>query len=245
MPDPPHNENDIFATTRWTIVLHAKNADDTTQAHSALAELCQTYWYPLYAYIRHRGHKPHDAEDLTQGFFEKFLRLHSLNSVSPDKGKFRAFLLASLKHFLADQRDRANAHKRDTRRTFSLDAQVAESKYALEPAHTLTPERLYERRWALTLLDTVLQRLAHEYQSSGRGQLFKELRFSIAGEKNAVPYHDLAARLDMSEEALRVAVFRLRKKFRQTLREEIAHTVTSSEEIEEELQSLRQILSQS
>lgn len=244
MPAP--TDNDIFATTRWTIVLGAKNPENnTTRAQSALEELCQTYWYPLYAYVRHRGHNPHDAEDLTQGFFEKLFRLQSLQTVAPDKGKFRAFLLASLKNYLADQHDHASAQKRDARRTFSLDAQAAESRYALEPADSLTPENLYERRWALTLLDTVLTRLAEEYEAQNQADLFNELRFSIAGEKNTVPYRDLAARLDMSEEALRVAVFRLRKRFRKTLREEIAHTVSTKNEIEEELNALRKILAAS
>jgi len=237
------SKDDLFATTRWSVVLRAGQAD-TPRAAEALTELCRTYWYPLYVYIRSRGHGSHDAEDLTQGFFAKLPRLESLADVSREKGKFRAFLLAALKNYLIDQWHKASAQKRDQRQTISLDAATAEARYAMEPVDTLTPERLFERQWALTLLDTVMHGLAEEYEQAGRGELFRTLRYSIAGEKNAVPYRDLAAKLNVSEEAVRVAVHRLRKSYRRVLKQEIAHAVTDADEVEDELNSLRRILSE-
>jgi RNA polymerase sigma factor (sigma-70 family) len=244
MAMPEQAKDDIFVTTRWTMVLRAGRSD-TTGAAAALTELCQAYWYPLYVFVRKRGHSSHDAEDLIQGFFAKLLRLESLKSVSPEKGKFRAFLLASLKNFLAEAWEKSSAKKRDVRMTLSLDAQAAEARYAQEPINAHSPDRLFERQWAVTLLDAAMRRIADQYERGGRGELFRELRFSIAGEKNALPYRDLADRLALSEEALRVAVYRLRKEFRKTLREEIAHTVSNPAEIEDELQELRRILSES
>jgi RNA polymerase sigma-70 factor (ECF subfamily) len=234
--------SDLFNATRWTIVRQAAGRD-ATEAREAMAELCQSYWYPLYAYVRRTGCTPHDAEDLTQGFFARLLRLESLARVSQAQGKFRAFLLASLKHFLADQRDYASAGRRDARVTISLDGEEAEGRYCASASDTLTPEELFERQWAMTLLDTVMQRLAREYESSGRGALFAELRFAITGEKSALPYEELAARLGLSEEAVRVAVHRLRRRYRAALREELLHTVSSEAEVEEELAELRRILS--
>jgi RNA polymerase sigma factor (sigma-70 family) len=233
--------DDHFATTRWSAVLSA-GSDDATRAGQALAQLCQTYWYPLYAYARRRGHSPHDAEDLTQGFFARLLRLNSLADLSPERGKFRAFLLASMNHYLADERARAGAQRRAAHRTISLDAEQAEHRFRSEPIEQFTPERAYERQWALTLLETVLQRLAEEYTASGREALFAELRFAITGDKSAGAYAEIAARLAMSEEALRMAVHRLRKRFRQVLREEIAQTVSNPSEVPQELEHLRRIL---
>jgi RNA polymerase sigma factor (sigma-70 family) len=244
--EPSHSSSatpaDIFATTRWTVVLKAAHSD-TTRARMALADLCQTYWFPLYAYVRRRGHGSHDAEDLTQGFFARLLRLNSLSAVRRDDGKFRAFLLASLKHYLADEWDRASAQKRAVERTVSLDAEMAEHRYQSETADQLNPERLFERQWALTLLETVLQRLCHEYESSGRGAAFAELRFAITGDKNAVPYAALATRLGTTEENVRVSVHRLRQRYRQLLREEVAHTVENPSEVADELAALRRVLS--
>ena len=232
---------DYFATTRWTVVLRAGRSD-STQARGALAQLCQTYWYPLYAYARRRGHSPPDAQDLTQGFFARLLKLNSLGDVRREKGKFRAFLLASMNHYLADEWDRASAHKRAAQQVIRLDVALAENRYHSELADYMTPERLFERQWALTLLDTVLQRLRHEYEASGRGQVFLELRFAISGEKGA-PYAELADRLEMTPEAVRVAVHRLRQRYRHVLREEIGQTVADETEIAAELDCLRQIIS--
>ena len=233
---------DIFVTTRWTAVLTAGRSD-TTCARRALAELCRTYWYPLYAYARRRGNAPHDAEDLTQGFFEQLLELRSLEGVTREKGKFRAFLLAAMNHYLASEHAWATAQKRDVNRTISLDAEVAEHRFLHEPVDERSPDLLYERLWALTLLETVVQRLAREYESTGRGQLFLELRFTIMLAGKEAPYPEIAARLQMSEEAVRVAVHRLRKRYRQMLREEIAQTVADESEVTSELEYLRRVIS--
>src|SRR5579863_7427661 len=172
---------DYFATTHWTLVLHAGRSDSTA-AREALAQLCQTYWYPLYAYVRRRGYSPEDAEDLTQGFFARLLKLDSLAEVRRERGKFRSFLLASLNHFLSDAWDRQRAQKRGQGRVISLDATLAEERWSREPADTLTPEKLFERKWARTLLDSVVRGLQREHESEGKGALFLALRFSIAGE---------------------------------------------------------------
>jgi len=233
---------DYFSATRWTVVRNAARSD-TTRARAALGGLCQTYWYPLYAYVRRRGYSAADAEDLTQGYFARLLALDSLAAVSREKGKFRSFLLAGLNHFLSDERDRAHAQKRDARRTISLDTESGETRYRHEPADTQTPERLFERQWALTLLETVVKRLHAEHEAAGKGPLFMTLRFAITGDRHALPYAGLAAGLGMSEEAVRTTVHRLRQRYRQLLREEIAHTVASEAEIDEELRHLRRILS--
>jgi RNA polymerase sigma-70 factor (ECF subfamily) len=235
-------QKDFFATTRWSVVLRAGRFD-TVRAQEALAELCQTYWYPLYAYARRQGCSPHDAEDATQGFFAKLLQLNSLAAVEREKGRFRAFLLASMKHYLAGVRDYASAQKRDRSRTISLDAGGAEERYRHEPVDTVTPEQLFERRWALTLLETVMQRLCAEYEETGQAALFAALRFAITGDKSDVPHAELAAKLGTTGEAVRVAVHRLRRRYRQVLREEIAHTVADESEVADELNSLRRILS--
>ena len=224
-------------------MIRRAHGTDPSAARDALAELCQNYWYPLYAYVRRCGCAPHDAEDLTQGFFARLLRLDSLAKVNREQGKFRAFLLASLKHFLADERDFASAQRRDARLNISLDAEEAEERYLAVPAETLTPDQVFERQWAVTLLETVMQRLAREYAVSGRGALFAELRFAITGEKNELPYRELAARIEMSEEAVRVAIHRLRQRYRVALREELAHTVSGEEDVLDELRELRRILS--
>ncbi len=232
----------FFLTTRWSVVLQAARSD-TTRARAALDDLCQAYWYPLYAYVRRRGYDPQDAEDLTQGFFARILKLNSLARVGREKGKFRAFLLASMNHFLADERDRASALKRAAGRTISLDAELAENRYRSEPADKMTPEHLFERKWAMELLENVVRRLCREYEAEGRREFFMEVRFAITGDRNAAPYAELAPRLGMTEEALRVAVHRLRRRYRQALHEEIAQTVRDESEVADELNYLRRILS--
>lgn len=242
---PTHSgraSDDIFATTHWTMVL-AAGGEPTPQAEQALADLCQTYWYPLYAYARRRGYSKPDAEDLTQGFLARLLRHGSLSGMCRERGRFRAFLLASMKHFIADEWDRASAGKRDARRTVALDVETAEGRYLAEPADPLTPERLFERQWALTLLAAAVQRLRQDYEALGQASLFMELRFALTGERSAVPYADLAVRLGMTPEAVRVAVHRLRQRYRHVLRAEIAHTVTDEAEISAELDDLRRVLS--
>lgn len=232
---------DYFATTQWTLVLNVGRSD-STRARDALAQLCQTYWYPLYAYVRRRGEPPEDAEDLTQGFFARLLQLESLADVRREKGKFRSFLLASLNHYLSDEWDRERAQKRGKGQVIPLEAGVAETRFSREPTDMLTPEKLFERKWAMTLLDLVVKKLLHEYESAGKGPLFMALRFSIAGDKAEVPYAQLATELGMSEPALRVAVHRLRQRYRQVLCDEIARTVATEAEVDGEIQYLYRAL---
>jgi RNA polymerase sigma-70 factor (ECF subfamily) len=224
-----------FVTTRWTVVLTAGRSD-TTQAQVALEKLCQTYWYPLYAYVRRQGYSPEDAQDLTQEFFARFIAKDYLGDVDRTKGKFRSFLLASLKHFLANEWDKARAQKRGGGQTIvSLDA---ETRYNLEPASEVSADKIYERRWALTLLDEVLKRLREEYEADGKGKLFDHLKVTLTGERSTIPYAEIGAQLGMSEGAVKVAVHRLRQRYRDVLRAEIAETVDGSEAVEEEIRAL-------
>lgn len=235
---------EAFVTTRWTVVLAAGRGGDSTGARAALDVLCRMYWYPLYAYVRRRGHNAHAAEDLVQGFLSQLIRLNSVSELTREKGRFRAFLLASIQHYMSDEWRRASASKRDVRKTVSWDAMDAESRYASEPADSLTPERLYDRQWALSLLGGVVRRLRDEYIEAGKGELFRHLQPALSGDKNALPYADLAALTGLSEGSLRVAVHRLRQSYRQLLREEIANTVEHTTDVDAELADLRRVLSQ-
>src|SRR5271166_4262262 len=175
-------QSSSFPTTLWTVVLRAGQYEPA-QAQAALAQLCEGYWYPLYSFIRRRGYSPHDAQDLTQAFFAHLLEKRGLGRVDPEQGRFRTFLLASLKNFLANDWDRANALKRGGGQTIvSFHQENAESRYQLEPSHNLTPERLFQRQWALTLLDQVLAALRDEYQSEGKGAIFEELKAALIDE---------------------------------------------------------------
>ncbi|MEK7675189.1 MAG: sigma-70 family RNA polymerase sigma factor [Verrucomicrobiota bacterium] len=232
-----------FATTHWSVVLAAQAAH-TPQAAKALEKLCRTYWYPLYAYVRREGSSALDAQDLTQEFFARLLEKNYLGQVAREKGKFRSFLLAALRHFLADQRDRARAVKRGGGADcISLDAQTAEERYRLEPADELNPEKIYERRWAMTLLDQVLRHLEAEFAATGKRPLFEHLKVFLLDEKGVGSYAETAARLEMTEGALRVAVHRLRQRYGELFRNEIAHTVARPDEIEEEVRHLLRVLS--
>ena len=225
-----------FAATRWTIVLAAADPQAGTHAQRALAELAQTYWFPLYAYIRRQGHDASRAEDLTQDFFARLLEKKSLAGVDRTQGKFRSFLLASLKNFLANARDRSQAQKRGGGKPLiALDALDAEARYALEPADDLTPERLFERRWAWALLDHALAQLRAEYQASGKARLFDALKPSLTAGPDAVNYADVARQLGMTQPTLQVAAHRLRRHYRETLRNQIAQTVSAPELIDEEI----------
>lgn len=209
------------------------------QAGRALEELCRAYWYPLYAYVRRRGHTPQEAEDLTQEFFARLLAKNYLADVDREKGKFRSFLLASLKHFLANEWDRARAAKRGGGQPhLSLDTQTAETRYRSEPADGLTPEKLLERQWALALLDHVLARLQAEFVTDGKEKQFDELKVWLTEGKGASSYAAVAATLGTTEGAAKVAVHRLRRRYRELLREEISHTVATPEEIDEEIRHL-------
>ena len=211
---------------------------DSTQARDALAQLCQTYWYPLYAYLRRQGYSTSDAEDLTQEFFARLIEKRKLADLTHEGGRFRSFLLTALNHFLVDEWKRGQAQKRGEHRVISLDAQDAENRYLREPADPLTPEKLFEQNWALALLDTVFLRLQQEYQRAGKAGLFADLKPCLTGERSAAPYAELATRLRMPENTVKVTVHRLRQRYRALLREEVAHTVSSPDEIEGELRDL-------
>ena len=231
-----------FPTTLWTVVLHA-GRDEPAEARAALEQLCQRYWYPLYSFIRRRGYSPHDAQDLAQAFFVHLLEKHGLGRVDPEQGRFRTFLLASLKNFLANDWDKAQARKRGGGQSIvSLEqGSSAESRYQLEPSHDLTPERHFERQWALTLLDQVLAALGDEYHADGKGDLFQELKAALAGRADA--YAEIAARLGRSEGAIKVAVHRLRHRYRELIRARIAETVGEGD-VEDELRHLLAVLSE-
>jgi RNA polymerase sigma-70 factor (ECF subfamily) len=233
----------VFATTHWSVVLAAANREDP-QADVALERLCRIYWYPLYAYVRREGYTPADAQDLTQGFLARLLARNSLVRVSPEKGKFRSFLLTALRHFLSDQRDRANAVKRGGGVAFiSLDATEAEARYRLEPVECLDAEKIYERRWAMALLEQALGRLREESATAGRLETFERLRTFVAGE-NEVTCNEVAAALGLSESAVKSAVHRLRHRYRELVREEIAHTLEDTAEVDNEIRYLIVLMSQ-
>jgi len=227
-----------FVTTHWSVVLSAKRTD-STGARNALETLCHGYWFPLYAYVRRQGHDVHDAQDLTQEFFARLLEKNYLADVAREKGRFRSFLLAALKHFLANEWNRARAQKRGGGQVFvPLDPGDAETRYGVDPSHEESADKLYERRWALTLLDLVMSRLRTEHETSGKGELFDALKGCLMGERSSLPYTELGAKLGMSEGAVKVAVHRLRERYRKLLREEIANTVGSESEVEDELRHL-------
>jgi len=227
-----------FATTHWSVVM-AAGRPKSASYQQALETLCKTYWFPLYAYLRRHGCDSNQAEDYTQAFFAGLLAKGGLRLADPKRGKFRSFLLASLKHFLSNERARARAKKRGGgRKVLSLDIQNAESQYALEPRDELSPEKLFERSWALTVLDRTMARLQAEAISTNKQKLFDHLKVYLTAEKSSVPYRDAAAELDMAESAVRVAVHRLRRRYRELLRDEIAQTVTSDDQIEEEIRDL-------
>ena len=230
-----------FVTTRWSIVVAA--GARTAASEEALATLCRTYWYALYAYVRRCGYDVEQAEDLVQGFFLRVLDREILRHAQPERGRFRSFLLASLKHFMINEYDRARAAKRGGGvAPLTLDITAAEGRYALEPKDALDPERLFERRWAQTLLRQAHVRLRGACVRSGKARLYDQLEPFVSGDDEGVPYRDIASALGMTEGAARVAVHRLRRRFRDLLREEIAHTVDGDAQVEEELRFLRQTL---
>lgn len=209
----------------------------------ALAELCQQYWYPLYAYVRRRVNSREDAEDLTQGFFARFLEKNYLEGLHAERGKFRAFLLAALNHYLANERDKAARQKRGGGvASLSLDWREADERFQFEPPDHATPDRLFDREWALALLERVIQRLQTECAAEGRAELLGQTRGYLMVGESAIPYAEAAVRLGLEEGAVRVAVHRLRKRYRELLREEIAQTVNDPAQVKEELRSLQEAL---
>ena len=229
---------DDFLTTQWTLVLRAGAADDTT-ARQALAALCQRYWYPLYVYVRRRGSGVQEAEDVIQGFFARLLEKQILAGVTVEGGRFRSFLLTAVKNYLANERDRASAEKRGGGATMlSLDIDSGESRLAQEPHDCDTPERLFERQWALTLLEVVMHKLAAEYSTVDKSRLFELLKASLTGGQDRLPYAAIALELNISEEAARQAASRMRKRYRELLREEVASTLASEQEVDDEIRGL-------
>ena len=231
-----------FTTTHWSVVV-AAGQSDAPQATEALEKLCRAYWYPLYAYVRRRGYGAEDAQDLTQEFFVQLLRKNYPARADRTKGKFRTFLLHSLSQFLVDQRERASALKRGGQQVFiSLDADSPEERYRLEIPDALTPEKLFERRWAQTILDRALVRLRGEFVEKGQEAAYQVLQAFEPGEQSPLSYADAAARLGVSESAVKAMIHRLRRRHGELVRDEIAHTVSTVSEIDEELRHLVAVL---
>ena len=232
-----------FRTTQWTSVLLA-GGPESPQAQAALARLCQAYWYPLYSFIRRQGHSPEDAKDLAQGFFARLLEKNYLKDAHREKGKFRSFLLMALKRYMANEWDRANRHKRGGgHEIISLDGADTEARYLSEHVDNQTAEKLFEQRWAASLLDQVIRRLQTEMAAEGKEKLFQELRAFVSGGEAQTSYPETAIRLQMSEGTVRVNVHRLRQRYREILRLEIANTVDSPEAIDDEIRHLFAALS--
>ena len=241
MSPPPEGHGrhtDDIASTRWSVVL-AAGARESPASHEALETLCQTYWYPLYAYIRRRVGSENEAQDLTQAFFAKLLENNYVAAADPQRGKFRAFLLTSLKHFLVNEWKKQRTQKRGGGKLpISLDLSDAESRYRLEPANQQTPEKIFERRWAVTLVNAVLLQLRQEFRESGKEKQFEQLKGFLVGAGDDTTYARASQTLNISEGAVRVAAHRLRKRYRQLLRNEIAQTVSAPNEIDEEIRNL-------
>jgi len=225
------------------VVLAARDAKDAERAGVALDMLCRAYWFPLYVYVRRRGYSPPDAEDLTQGYFAALIERDYLAQADSSKGRLRSFLLTTLKHFLSDEWGKASAQKRGAGRiAVSIDVAEAEERYALEPVDESSPDVLYEKRWALTLLDNVLASLRQEYAASGKGELFEGLQKFLAWNSAGEAYRAAASQLGMKESAVRVAIFRLRRRYGDLLREAVTATVTSPEEVAAEMDYLFSLL---
>jgi RNA polymerase sigma factor (sigma-70 family) len=228
-----------FATTRWSLVLAASAAGPSPGVDAALATLCETYWYPLYAFLRSRGSSVEDAQDLTQAFFARVLEKDAIKQADPARGRFRSFLLASLKNFAANEWDREIAKKRGGGvPAMPLEFERGEGRFQMEPPSRETPDRMFDRRWALTLLDRVLSRVHADAVEGGRETQFDRLKTYLTGDQPQRSYAEVATELGMSEGAVKVAVHRLRRRFRDSLRDEIAQTVSSPAEIEDELRHL-------
>lgn len=238
----PRRSGAQFAATRWTMVLSAR-AHDSPEAGAALEALCRAYWQPLYAFARRQGRQPSDAQDLTQEFFARLLAKNYLRTVAPEKGRFRSFLLVAFKRFLANERERDLAQKRGGGLTFlALDAPAAERLYRSEPADEASADKLYDRRWALTLLEQTMTRLREEFAAAGKTRVFDQLKFLLTAPKAEAGYAGLARQLGLTPGAVRVAAHRLRRRYREIFREEIAHTVADAGEIDGEIRALLAVL---
>ncbi|HRI11923.1 MAG TPA: sigma-70 family RNA polymerase sigma factor [Verrucomicrobiota bacterium] len=231
-----------FATTHWSVVLTAGQSNPS-RANLALEELCQTYWYPLYAYVRRRGYSAHDAQDLTQGFFACLLERQSLANADPHKGRFRSFMLGAMNYFLASEGAKLQTQKRGGgHQMLPLDLAAAEQRFDLESADHAAPDNAFDKEWATALLDKVLSQLEQDYRREQKIQLFDTLKQTLAGARESQPYATLAAQLNMNEGAVKTAVHRLRKRYRELLQAEIANTVTSPEEVKTEMSYLFKVM---
>jgi DNA-directed RNA polymerase specialized sigma24 family protein len=238
----PGGEPPLFVTTRWSVVLAAQDKSSPASAQ-ALETICHAYWYPIYALVRRQGHSPHDSQDLTQEFFARLLQKNYLKSVDRERGRLRMFLHVALKRFLANEWDRLRAQKRGGGvAPVSFDTEVAEQRYLLQGSEALSAERIYERQWAMTLLEQALGRLRAEYEASRRQAEFELLKNSLTAERGAIPYEALAAALKLSDGAARVAVHRLRKRFRALFRATIADTVSDPAEVDDEVRYVARML---
>jgi RNA polymerase sigma-70 factor (ECF subfamily) len=231
----------IFATTHWSVVL-AAGQSDSAKGLASLEQLCQSYWRPLYIYIRRRGYNEADAKDLTQAFFAWVIERNWLARADQQRGRFRSFLLTSASAFLANEWDKSQTQKRGGGQVFTVPFSAAENENTWEPADRTTPEQSFEWRWALTLLDKVMNRLAADYEAQGKGEMFNILKPCLLGERDAQPYKTLAAKLSMTEGSVKVAVYRLRQNYRTLLRAEIAGTVGDPADVDEELRHLFAVL---
>ncbi len=217
---------------------------DNSRSADALAALCEAYWYPLYAFVRRQGHKAEDAADLTQGFFARFLERNDVAAARKERGRFRSYLLACIKHYLANEWDKQRAQKRGGGKArISIDAMMAEEKYGLEPGHDITAEKLFDRRWALTLLDRVLKDLSEDFAAKKKHKIFQQLKPFLTSDGTAAQRRSAAKALDMTEGALNVALHRLRKRYRELLRRHIADTVGDEKDVDEEIRDLFEALS--
>lgn len=228
----------LFAETHWSLVLRARERS-TPFAVDALEDLCRMYWYPLYGFVRRQGHDPATAQDLTQYFFARFAHKNCLDHVDRSKGRFRSFLLASLKNFLANERVRSQAEKRGGKHSIvSLDAEEAENRFSSEPFHEATPEKAFDRTWAMTILENTLAQLKQEYAATGKAELFHRLQSYLSGDRDEPAYSALATQLNTTEAAIKMAIVRLRRRFGQLLRAHVGQTVATDAELNEELRYL-------
>lgn len=238
----PGQEPGLFVTTHWSVVL-AAGLDESSVARNALEQLCRTYWYPLYVYTRRRGYDVEEAKDLTQEFFARLIAKNYLGAVEQGRGRFRYYMLAALKHFLSDEWDRATARKRGGGYKFiPLDELDPEERYHLEPRDESTPETAFQRRWALTLLDLALSRLREEFQLAGKERLFDGLKMFITSDNPELSYAAAAGSLGLTEAAAKMAVSRMRQRYRTLLRAEIANTVGDPKEVDAEMRELAAVL---
>jgi RNA polymerase sigma factor (sigma-70 family) len=237
-----HSAREAFPTTRWTLVIAAGGTESPLERGAALENLCRAYWYPVYAFIRRRDHAQEQAQDLTQEFFVRVLGGTFFERADPNKGRFRSFLLGAVTNFLADAKDRERSQKRGGGTpALSFDFETGESNYAREPRHEETPERIFQRRWARTLLDRVVSHLESEFQSTGKGDLFRNIKGCLAGEGDG-RYAELAQKLHLSESGVKSAVRRMRQRYRTLLRDEVMSTVADPGEVDEELRFLLQAI---